>query len=53
MMVMNMVDDAAIGRKNYSNRNSTAIGEDRDVEGAPRQDVDNEVFFLISSASRN
>ena len=44
-MIMNMVDDKAIGRKNYSDRDSTAIGEERDVEGAPGQEVDDDGSF--------
>lgn len=38
-MIMNMVGDEAIGRKNYSDRTPPATGEDRDEEGAPGQDV--------------
>ena len=44
-MIMNMVGDTAIGRKNYSDRDSTAIGEERDVEGAPGQEVDDDGSF--------
>jgi len=36
--IMNMVGDAAIGRKNYSDRTPPASGEDRQDEGAPDQD---------------
>lgn len=44
-MIMNFVGDDAIGRKNYSDRTPTALGEDRDEEGAPGQDVDQEDSF--------
>lgn len=40
--LLTMVDDDAIGRKNYSDRTPYATGEDRQEEGAPGQDVDNE-----------
>ena len=45
-MIMNMVGDEAIGRKNYSDRTPPAVGEDRQEEGAPGQDVNsgNESF---------
>lgn len=36
--VMNMVGDEAIGRKNYSDRTPPAAGEERQDEGAPEQD---------------
>ncbi|WP_254528663.1 DUF5789 family protein [Natrinema gelatinilyticum] len=36
--IMTMVDDEAIGRKNYSDRTPPAAGEDRQDEGAPDQD---------------
>ncbi|RQH01312.1 DUF5789 family protein [Natrarchaeobius oligotrophus] len=36
--IMNMVGDAAIGRKNYSDRTPPAAGEDRQDEGAPDQE---------------
>ena len=39
-MILNMVGDDAIGRKNYSDRDSTGIGEERAAEGAPGEDVD-------------
>ncbi|WIV68413.1 DUF5789 family protein [Natrialbaceae archaeon AArc-T1-2] len=35
--IMNMVGDEAIGRKNYSDRDSPALGESRQEEGAPGQ----------------
>jgi hypothetical protein len=38
-MIMNMVGDEAIGRKNYSDRTPPAAGEDQQEEGAPGQDV--------------
>ena len=34
---LNMVGDEAIGRKNYSDRTPPATGEDRQEEGAPGQ----------------
>ncbi|WP_121821795.1 DUF5789 family protein [Halostella salina] len=37
--LLTMVDDEAIGRKNYSDRTPPAPGEDRQAEGAPGQDV--------------
>ncbi|QRV16614.1 DUF5789 family protein [Haloterrigena salifodinae] len=36
--IMNMVGDEAIGRKNYSDRTPPASGEQRQDEGAPDQD---------------
>ncbi|MDJ1431425.1 hypothetical protein [Halostagnicola sp. A-GB9-2] len=36
--IMNMVGDEAIGRKNYSDRTPPAPGEDRQDEGGPNQD---------------
>ena len=36
--IMNMVGDEAIGRKNYSDRTPPAAGEQRQDEGAPDQD---------------
>ncbi|WP_049922398.1 DUF5789 family protein [Halopiger djelfimassiliensis] len=36
--IMNMVGDEAIGRKNYSDRTPPAVGEQRQDEGAPGQD---------------
>ena len=40
MMILNMVGDEAIGRKNYSDRDPPAIGEERQDEGAPGQTVE-------------
>jgi hypothetical protein len=37
--MLTMVGDAAIGRKNYSDRTPPAPGEERQDEGAPGQDV--------------
>lgn len=39
-MILNMVGDDAIGRKNYSDRDPSGIGEERAAEGAPGEDVD-------------
>ena len=36
--IMNMVGDAAIGRKNYSDRTPYAPGEERETEGAPGEE---------------
>ncbi|WP_247003941.1 DUF5789 family protein [Halosolutus gelatinilyticus] len=36
--IMNMVGDEAIGRKNYSDRTPPASGEQRQDEGAPGQE---------------
>ena len=41
-MIMNMVGDDAIGRKNYSDRDPSGIGEERPAEGAPGEDVDSD-----------
>jgi len=38
-VLFTMVGDEAIGRKNYSDRTPPALGEDRQEEGAPGQDV--------------
>ncbi|WP_255169153.1 DUF5789 family protein [Natrononativus amylolyticus] len=40
--IMNMVGDEAIGRKNYSDRTPPAPGEDRQEEGAPGQEGQDE-----------
>lgn len=39
-MILNMVGDEAIGRKNYSDRDPPSIGEERQEEGAPGQTVE-------------
>ncbi|HET7323343.1 MAG TPA: DUF5789 family protein [Halococcus sp.] len=41
-MILNMVGDEAIGRKNYSDRDPPAIGEESQDEGAPGQTVEEE-----------
>ena len=39
-MILNMVGDEAIGRKNYSDRDPPSIDEERPDEGAPGQTIE-------------
>lgn len=43
--VLNMVGDEAIGRKNYSDRTPPDVGEERQDEGAPDQEVEDQESF--------